>query len=313
MSDARLRFASSVLTKTDSWTRRIRENAQQLLAPACIASPAAGGQAFHLMDSAPIRRAGGAQTASLLTHGIATGALLLLALHSPLAPTNCPDCVAKPSGPITYTAPKAFLPAKTGTGGNMSGGARNPIPATRGLLPPYSSVALAPPRIPENENVKAPVPQALFDPEAPALIAPVNQLGLPWMSRMTDSGGPGPGTGIGDGPGHRAGTGDDGGDGIGLPGAGHDRVASEPTCAYCPNPAYTDEARHEKIQGSVMLEVLVGADGRALDVRVAKGLGLGLDERAAHTIAGWRFHPARDRNGRAVRRWIAIETVFRLF
>ena len=313
MSDARLRFLSAVLTKTDSWTRRIRENAQLALAPARIASPSASGVAFHLMDSAHTRDAGGAQTASLLTHGVAIGALLLVALHSPLTPKNCPDCVAKPSGPITYTALKAFLPAKTGTGGNTSGGARNPIPTTRGLPPLYSSAALAPPRIPENANVKAPVPQALFDPEAPALIAPVSQLGLPWMSRKTDSGGPGPGTGIGDGPGHRAGTGDDGGDGIGLPGSGHDGVASEPTCAYCPNPAYTDQARNEKIQGSVMLEVLVGADGRALDVRVAKGLDLGLDERAARTIAGWHFHPAQDRNGRAVRRWIAIETVFRLF
>ena len=133
------------------------------------------------------------------------------------------------------------------------------------------------------------------------------------MKDKTDSGGQGPGHGIGDGDGDRMGDGKDGGSGIGTPGTGHDRAASEPTCMYCPNPAYTDEARHEKIQGSVTLQVLVGADGRAMDVRVSKGLGLGLDERAAQTIRGWHFHPAKDASGHAVATWITIETVFRLF
>ena len=313
MSDARLRFRSSVLTKRDSWTSRIRENAQQLLAPSRTMSPSAHGGAFHLLDLAHTRREGGAQTASLLTHGVAIGALLLVALYAPLSPKNCPDCVRKPLGPVTYTAPKTLLPAKVGTGGNESGGASNPLPTTRGLLPPHSAIALAPPRIPENANVKAPAPQAIWDQLAPTLSTPADPLGLPTMSQKTDSGGPGPGTGIGDGPGHRAGTGEDLGDGIGLPGSGHDGVASEPTCAYCPNPVYTDQARQEKIQGSVMVQVLVGPDGRTTEVRVSKGLGLGLDERAAQTIRGWHFNPAKDRNGRAVARWIAIETVFRLF
>jgi TonB family protein len=67
------------------------------------------------------------------------------------------------------------------------------------------------------------------------------------------------------------------------------------------------------MQGTVTLRVLVGADGRAEQIRVARGVGYGLDERAVETVRGWKFAPARDAARRAVPVWITIETVFRLF
>jgi hypothetical protein len=36
-----------------------------------------------------------------------------------------------------------------------------------------------------------------------------------------------------------------------------------PACVYCPNPSFTDEARAAKFNGSVVLQVVVTADGRA--------------------------------------------------
>jgi TonB family protein len=67
------------------------------------------------------------------------------------------------------------------------------------------------------------------------------------------------------------------------------------------------------MQGTVTLRVLVGADGRASDIRVVRGVGYGLDERAMQSVRGWRFSPARDPNHRAIAAWIIVEAIFRLF
>jgi TonB family protein len=58
---------------------------------------------------------------------------------------------------------------------------------------------------------------------------------------------------------------------------------------YCPDPLYTDEARAAKMQGTVTLEVLVSADGRAAQVHITKGIGMGLEERSLQTVRGWHF------------------------
>lgn len=86
-----------------------------------------------------------------------------------------------------------------------------------------------------------------------------------------------------------------------------------PTCVYCPNPNYTDEAREKKLQGIVAMQVLVTAEGKADDVRVYKGLGLGLDERSEQVVRTWRFQPSRDALGRAVPGWVTVEVTFHLY
>jgi TonB family protein len=56
---------------------------------------------------------------------------------------------------------------------------------------------------------------------------------------------------------------------------------SAPSCPKpTVEPTYTDEARKERIQGTVTLDVTIRADGTAKVVRVARGLGYGLDESA---------------------------------
>ena len=90
-------------------------------------------------------------------------------------------------------------------------------------------------------------------------------------------------------------------------------VVSLPKCAYCPDPQYTDEAREARLQGAVTLLVLVDADGRASQIRITQGIGLGLDERAVQAIRTWKFVPARDGARRAIPAWVTVEAVFRLF
>jgi len=91
------------------------------------------------------------------------------------------------------------------------------------------------------------------------------------------------------------------------------RVASQVICRVCPDPLYSEEARKTKLHESVLLAALVGADGRVNEVRVLRGLGLGLDETAVQAVRGWQFLPAKDAAQRPVASWIRVETMFRLF
>jgi TonB family protein len=59
-----------------------------------------------------------------------------------------------------------------------------------------------------------------------------------------------------------------------------------------PNPAYSDEARKLGLEGEVLLEVIFPALGPVQVVRVAKGLGHGLDEAAVRAAQQIRFKPA---------------------
>ena len=68
-----------------------------------------------------------------------------------------------------------------------------------------------------------------------------------------------------------------------------------------------------KMQGTVTLRVLVGADGKASEIRVVRGVGYGLEERAVQTVRDWTFSPARNAARRPVAAWVTIEAVFRLF
>ena len=106
--------------------------------------------------------------------------------------------------------------------------------------------------------------------------------------------GSGMGTGSGSGAGPGLGEGSGGGTGGGpfRPGSG----IEPPRLIQEVRPNYTDEGRRRRIEGEVDLEVVVGRDGRAANIRVVRGLGAGLDQQAVVAVRQWRFAPAR-RNG----------------
>lgn len=88
---------------------------------------------------------------------------------------------------------------------------------------------------------------------------------------------------------------------------------SNPKCIYCPNPSYTDKARANKYQGSVLLSVLVDEKGAIRDMRVVQDPGYGLAQKAIDSLKKWHMEPSRDPQGNSVAVRVAIETVFRLF
>jgi len=75
-------------------------------------------------------------------------------------------------------------------------------------------------------------------------------------------------------------------------------------------PVYTEEARLAKLEGSVSLSLVVGADGQPSDIQVARPLGLGLDENAVENVRAWQFKPGT-RNGMPVAVLIKVEVFFR--
>jgi TonB family protein len=87
---------------------------------------------------------------------------------------------------------------------------------------------------------------------------------------------------------------------------------TSPHVIYDPEPAYSDAARSVKLQGTVTLWLVVGADGRPRDIRVQKGLGMGLDEKAIEAVETWKFQPSM-LDGQPVAVAINVEVNFRLF
>ncbi len=62
---------------------------------------------------------------------------------------------------------------------------------------------------------------------------------------------------------------------------------------------YTEEARTAGIEGTVMLDLIVGADGRVADITVVTGLAHGLDQAAIQALRDCRFTPG-EKDGKPV-------------
>jgi protein TonB len=83
-----------------------------------------------------------------------------------------------------------------------------------------------------------------------------------------------------------------------------------PAIASQVKPAYPDLAREAGIDGTVQLRVLVGKDGRVMDVHVDRSIPL-LNEAAVAAARLWVFTPARS-NGHPVMVWVAVPIRFTL-
>jgi TonB family protein len=78
-----------------------------------------------------------------------------------------------------------------------------------------------------------------------------------------------------------------------------------------PDPHYSKEGVKKKIQGTVVLWVVIGVDGVPKDIRVARTLGYGFDEEAIKAMRQWRFQPAT-KDGQPVAVQINVEMHFRM-
>jgi TonB family protein len=232
--------------------------------------------------------------------------------------------VAKPKETVLLIAPDDLpvLPvSKTVSGGGGGGGDRDKLQASPGRLPKQSMQQITPPMaVVRNLHPKLEVPPTIVvppdihlqQPNLPDLGDPLSRLpSVP--SNGTGSGGGigsgnGGGVGSGEGPGYGPGRGGGTGGGVFKVGGG----VSAPKKIYDPDPEYSEEARKAKYQGTCVLYLVVGPDGKPRDIRVLRTLGLGLDEKSIEAVKTWRFEPAM-KDGKPVAVQISVEVEFHLY
>jgi protein TonB len=183
----------------------------------------------------------------------------------------------------------------------------SPVPPVRKIVPPPRPVIapppppILPPRVePTHIDPPPPLPpQVVKAPVVPVPADAADHVGALDAHTQSPTNGPGVGGGVGAGGGPGLGTGQGSGIGDGSgggtgggpyqPGNGID----PPTLLREVKPAYTDEARKRAIEGNVVLQIIVRADGSVGEVRVLHTLAAGLEERAVDAVRQWRFSPAR--------------------
>ena len=177
--------------------------------------------------------------------------------------------------------------------------------AGRGAQPATETAEVAPTIVvPPDIHLQQPNMPDLGDPLSRLPSVPSNGTGYGGGIGTGSGGGVGSGSGPGYGPGSGGGT----GGGVFRVGGG----VSAPRKIYDPDPEYSEEARKAKYQGTCVLYVIVGPDGRTRDIRVSRTLGLGLDEKAIEAVKTWRFEPGK-KDGKPVSVAVNIEVEFRLY
>jgi periplasmic protein TonB len=253
------------------------------------------------------------QVVSILVHVIAIALIVTLPLLIPglISPPVTKASMVPVDDPTVSPYLAKLTPAKSKAGGG--GGADDKLPAAKGRLPKFAWVQVSRPMVhPPEHPVIAVTPTVLGNPD---IHLPNNNLPN-WGDTLgkgnNDSMGQGHGNGVGNGNGNGVGPGEGYGTGGGTPNAGSGGFGT-PACLYCPKPEYSDEAMKVKIQGVVELVAVITADGRVTDIHVAKGLGLGLDEKAIEAARTWRLKPALGPDGRPASVRQLIEMTFQLY
>ncbi len=134
--------------------------------------------------------------------------------------------------------------------------------------------------------------EVVEEEEVPEVVAPVvaqapddmTEKGIvQGQERLGDSTGPGRGPGIGEGTG--------GGIGGGVYRMGSGLTA--PILVRQIQPGFTEEALARKIQGEVVIEVVILKNGTVRPVRVLRGLSADLNQKAIDAASQWKFIPAK--------------------
>jgi periplasmic protein TonB len=257
---------------------------------------------------------GTTQALSILLHACVIGLAIIVPLWRFSQPTQANTKPVDVTS-IDLSDYVSKLPAgakKAGGGGGANDHSLAPV--NKGKLPKFKMTQFTPPQVkPINPDPKLAMDPSLLGPPDLKIPSPnMANFGDPLASGVSDSLGHGNGTGIGSGSGGGLGPGEGGGTGGGAFRAGVNGVGT-PTCLYCPPPLYSDEARKAKYQGVVTLLVTITADGRAVNISVVKGPGLGLEEKAIEAVRTWKFKPALGPNGKIVATIVPIEVTFRLY
>lgn len=206
-------------------------------------------------------------------------------------------------------------PAQGGGGQNTNAPASKGVPPQMTMLPQPMPPTLRTPTIKNPSLVVAPTTMG----DDKLSIAKAGPMGLENGADAPPSLGRGTGNGLGDGKGAGQGPGEgfNKGGGTGAMGGGNGgeiftaTANLKPQILYQEKAKYTEGARQNRVQGTVVVSVVFTADGRVSAARVVRGLPDGLNDEAIKAAQKIKFRPAM-KNGQPVSVRMAIEFTFNL-
>jgi periplasmic protein TonB len=203
--------------------------------------------------------------------------------------------------------PMAPMKAQSMGGG---GGQRGPTPVSKGSPPKFADQQIVPPKAPPLQEPKIKIEPTVEVQKDVKMATNLPNFGLPNSPLPGVSMGNGSGTGLGSGNGSGIGPGSGG-----NMGGGPRRIGggvSAPEVIYSVEPEFSEEARKAKVAGNVLVSLWVEPNGLPSHVRVVRGVGMGLDEKAVEAVKQYKFKPAME-NGKPVEVELNIEVNFQIF
>ena len=213
---------------------------------------------------------------------------------------------------VTSLTPPPEMPKMQDRMGG-GGGQRGPTPVTKGHLPKFADQQITPPVVKQPlEQPKIKMPEETIEVQKDLHMAnnTMPQIGMPNSPLLGASLGSGRGSGIGSGTGSGLGPGTGGNYGGGLRHVGGG--VSAPEVIFKVEPEFSEEARKAKFMGVVTVNLIVDTKGLPQNVRVIRGVGMGLDEKALEAVRQYRFKPAME-NGHPVPVQVNVEVNFQIF
>jgi TonB family protein len=91
----------------------------------------------------------------------------------------------------------------------------------------------------------------------------------------------------------------------------HPPGVTAPKPVYTPEPEFSDFARKFRMEGTMVLKVIIDKTGTVVRTEIERPIGFGLDEQAIARVRTWKFKPAM-RDGKPVAVEMNIEVAFNL-
>ena len=227
--------------------------------------------------------------------------------------------IPKGKGGFTGGSKPKIEQAHGGGGQNTNAPVSKGVPPQMTQLPQVMPPTLRPPTI-KNPSLVVPTTTVGDDALSKAM---AGRIGDPNGADAPPSLGRGKGSGLGDGEGGGQGPGRGGnkgggdmsiGGGPGGDGTGGIQQATgslKPNVFYKVKAKYTEAARTNRVQGTVVIQAVFAADGHITAIKVLRGLPDGLNEEAIKALQQFKFTPAM-RNGQSVSVRMALEFSFNL-
>jgi len=240
-------------------------------------------------------------SAASMWFAVAAHAAVIVVIFT-VASRHLPTAMPRKMVVTELTAPHPPISQKLDKLGG-GGGQHDLAPVTQGHLPKLAHDQIVPPMAPPTIAPKLAVePTVVADSTMP-------NIGNPNSSLKGFSLGVGSGTGIGSGDGNGIGPGSGGNAGDGVMHFGG--AVRPPVPIFEVDPQFSEEARKAKFSGNVEIYLIVDEHGNPTHIRVTRGAGMGLDEKAIEAVRQYKFKPGT-LNGKPVKVDLYIDVEFNL-